>query len=61
MKGQRLSQGLGTDGVPELQLMRNAEFCDNEVKLLEKIDDIAEGSINSCSFNCQGILATGSG
>ncbi|XP_063919485.1 WD repeat, SAM and U-box domain-containing protein 1-like isoform X2 [Zophobas morio] len=48
-------------GIPELQLMTNAESNDNEVKLLEKIDDISDGAINCCSFNNNGVLATASG
>lgn len=60
VKPLRLSfSGLGT--IPELQLMQNAESNDNEVKLVEKIDDISEGAINCCSFSNNGVLATGSG
>ncbi|XP_044265114.1 WD repeat, SAM and U-box domain-containing protein 1-like isoform X1 [Tribolium madens] len=60
VKPLRLSfNSVGT--IPEFQLMRNAESNDNEVKLLEKIDDVSEGAINCCAFNNSGILATGSG
>jgi WD40 repeat protein len=64
VKPLRLSQTVSkfvTDGIPEMQLMRNAENNDNDVKMLEKIDDISDGAINCCSFNNSGVLATGSG
>lgn len=61
VKPHRLSGSFLSWRIPETELMRNAESSDNEVKLLEKIDDTIDGAINSCSFNKNGILATGSG
>lgn len=48
-------------GIHENQLVANPDINENDVKLVEKIDDIAEGAINSCNFYGKRILATGSG
>ncbi|KAJ8924304.1 hypothetical protein NQ315_007097 [Exocentrus adspersus] len=48
------------NGIPELQLTESDENSNGAV-LLEKIDDIAEGAINSCCFFDKHLLATGSG
>ncbi|CAH0551749.1 unnamed protein product [Brassicogethes aeneus] len=45
----------------ELQMVQFSETGDNEAKLIEKIDDIADGAINSCCFFGNDVLATGSG
>ncbi|KAJ8966312.1 hypothetical protein NQ314_003577 [Rhamnusium bicolor] len=50
-----------TNGIHEFQLTENTDVNANEVTLLEKIDDIAEGAINSCCFFGNDLLATGSG
>lgn len=49
------------NGLTESSLMENNDVNDNEVTILEKIDDIAEGAINSCTFYQKDLLATGSG
>lgn len=46
--------------IEEQDVVRNAETGNNEVILLEKLDDISEGAVNSCSF-FQNTLAIGSG
>lgn len=46
--------------VQESTVVRDAETSDNNVSLLEKVDDIAEASINSCQFYGDDLLATGS-
>ncbi|XP_019872433.2 WD repeat, SAM and U-box domain-containing protein 1 isoform X2 [Aethina tumida] len=49
-------------GTPDEMHLVNMSDCDeNEVKLLEKIDDISDGAINSCCFYGNEMLATGSG
>lgn len=47
--------------VQETEVVRHASQRDNEVKLIEKIDDISEGAINGCRFFKSNTLATGSG
>lgn len=42
-------------------MLRFAENNNNEVELLEKLDDISDGAINSCCFYGSDLLATGSG
>ncbi|KAJ8955720.1 hypothetical protein NQ318_008592 [Aromia moschata] len=49
-----------SSGTREMQLSEN-DASTNEVTLLEKIDDITEGAINSCCFFKNDMLATGSG
>lgn len=49
------------NGVVEMQLMQNSDIDLNECKLLEKIDDVFEGGLNSCCFYGKDMLATGSG
>ncbi|CAG9820459.1 unnamed protein product [Phaedon cochleariae] len=49
------------DGVSENQMAENVDPNGNKVTLLEKLDDVAEGTINSCSFYGNSLLATGSG
>lgn len=56
-----LNHFVNHNGLTETRLMENNDVNDNEVTLLEKIDDIAEGAINSCSFYQKDLLATGSG
>lgn len=46
--------------VQENAMIQNAE-SDDDVKLLEMVDDIADGAINACRFFGNAILATGSG
>lgn len=46
--------------IEEQVVVRNAETGSNKVILLEKLDDISEGAVNSCSF-FQNILAIGCG
>lgn len=45
----------------ETQIMDNPNRLSSECSLLEKIDDIFEGGVNSCCFNGKELLATGSG
>lgn len=45
--------------ISEAQLSENDAYC-NKIILLEKIDDISEGAINSCCFYKRDLLATGS-
>lgn len=52
---------LVSDIVQENEVVQNAETDDNEVKLIEIVDDIADGAINCCQFYGNNILATGSG
>lgn len=49
------------EGVQEDNVLRYAEGNSNDVELLEKLDDISDGAINSCSFCGTDLLATGSG
>lgn len=51
------------DNVRESDVIRHArnQQNDNEVKLIEVLDDISEGSINSCKFFGNNKLVTGSG
>lgn len=46
--------------VQENAMIQNAE-SDDDVKLLETVDDIADGAINACRFFGNTVLATGSG
>ncbi|XP_048523830.1 WD repeat, SAM and U-box domain-containing protein 1 isoform X3 [Dendroctonus ponderosae] len=50
-----------SNGVVETQIMDTTNRDSNECSLLEKIDDIFEGGVNSCCFNGKELLATGSG
>lgn len=47
--------------VQEHNVVRYAETNDNDVHLLEKLDDIADGAINSCCFCGTNVLATAGG
>lgn len=49
------------NGAVERQLMENTDVENNECTLLDKIDDIFEGGVNSCCFYGKDLLATGSG
>lgn len=49
------------EGIQEDHVLRFAENNNNHVKLLEKLDDISDGAINSCCFSGVDLLATGSG
>ncbi|CAG9853569.1 unnamed protein product [Phyllotreta striolata] len=51
----------GTDQATENHLIENNNDNANMVTLLEKVDDIAEGTINSCCFYGKDLLAIGSG
>lgn len=57
---QNYSTSTHLESIKEQDFVRNAETGNSEVTLLEKLDDIAEGAINSCCFS-QNILAIGSG
>lgn len=50
-----------TTDVQEDSVLRLAETNNNEIELLEKLDDISDGAINSCNFCGRDLLATGSG
>lgn len=50
-----------SESLQESQVVNFAENNDNDLVLLEKLDDIADGAINSCSFYGTDVLATGSG
>ncbi|XP_017783076.1 PREDICTED: WD repeat, SAM and U-box domain-containing protein 1 isoform X2 [Nicrophorus vespilloides] len=47
-------------GDQENRMVMNAESEENSVTLIEKLDDIFEGAINSCSFHGDSMVATGS-
>lgn len=47
--------------IQEHHVVQTAEENNNEVDLLEKLDDISDGAINSCCFCGKDILATGAG
>ncbi|KAG5863145.1 WD repeat, partial [Gonioctena quinquepunctata] len=49
------------EAISESQLAENNDSDENKVTLLEKMDDISEGAINSCCFYGRNLLATGSG
>lgn len=51
--------GLVHNGVQESRLIENAEL-DQNVRLIEKIDDISDSAINTCCFYDEDLLATGS-
>lgn len=51
---------LVSDSIQENDVVLSAETDENEVKLIETIDDISDGAINSCRFFGNEILATGS-
>ncbi|XP_030764890.1 WD repeat, SAM and U-box domain-containing protein 1-like isoform X2 [Sitophilus oryzae] len=48
-------------GVFEVQMSQSSNLDNNDPVLLEKIDDIFEGGVNSCCFHGTNLLATGSG
>ncbi|KAF5304695.1 hypothetical protein FQA39_LY09472 [Lamprigera yunnana] len=47
------------NNIQELQVVKNAESSEN-FELVEKMDDVAEGAINSCNFHGNNLLAIGS-
>ncbi|XP_076268665.1 WD repeat, SAM and U-box domain-containing protein 1-like isoform X2 [Rhynchophorus ferrugineus] len=49
------------NGAIEMQLTQSGNTENGDVVLLEKIDDVYEGGVNSCSFYGTDLLATGSG
>lgn len=51
--------GSHLQSVQEQHLVQSAETA-NGFELIEKIDDISEGAINSCNFFGNDILGTGS-
>lgn len=51
--------GNALQNLQEMQVVKNAESSET-FELLEKIDDISEGAINSCNFFGNTLLATGS-
>lgn len=54
-------QTVNSGNVQEDHVLRFAENNNNEIELLEKLDDISDGAINSCNFCGTDLLATGSG
>nr|CAI5824458.1 unnamed protein product [Callosobruchus analis] len=51
----------GESGLHESVLAENLDSNANEVVLLEKNDEVAEGAVNSCHFHGKDLLAIGSG
>lgn len=49
------------NGIEEHRVVQHAEDDNTDVILIQKMDDIADGAINSCCFHGLDILATGSG
>ncbi|CAH1966828.1 unnamed protein product [Acanthoscelides obtectus] len=51
----------GESGLHESALAQNLDSSANEVVVLEKNDEVADGAVNSCHFHGKDLLAIGSG